>query len=400
MTIAYLTNQYPTTSHSFIRREILALEQLGEQVDRYTIRSTKGGYVDPRDAEEASKTRTLLGDWSTMLGALSRVGARSPIRFTSAAQMMCRIAYRSDRGWIPHAAYLAEACVLLESLERTRARHLHAHFGTNSATVAALCHELGGPPYSFTVHGPEEFDRALLLGLKEKILHADFVVAISDFGRSQLCRLVAREYWPKIHVVRCGLQRELLASETTPIASQGRFLCVGRLAEQKGHLVLLDAAAELANRGFEFQVILAGDGPLRATIEQRIAELGLKSRVSITGWLTEQQVIEELKAATVLVLPSFAEGLPVVIMEALALARPVISTFVAGIPELVEPSVNGWLVPAGSVKALADTMSKVLNTNLEKLEEMGRNGKSAVKQRHDVLVNAAELRNLMGETAP
>lgn len=396
VTVAYLTNQYPTTSHSFIRREIIALEALGLGVERYSIRSTAGAYVDARDAEESAKTKVILGNWVPMAGALGRVAAKRPARFASAAQLTSRLALHSDRGWVPHAAYLAEACVLLECIEATPVQHLHAHFGTNSATVAALCHQLGGPPYSFTVHGPEEFDRAAVIGLKEKVIGARFVVAISEFGRSQLCRLVGREHWGKIHVVRCGLQDDLLKSAPTPVTNRARFVCVGRLHEQKGQFVLLDAAAELVARGYEFQVVLAGDGPLRAAIEQRIAELGLGARVSITGWLTEQQVIAELQASAALLLPSFAEGLPVVIMEAFALGRPVVTTFVAGIPELVVPGVNGWMVPAGAVEPLVDAMVQVLSSSAERLGEMGQHGRLAVQERHDVMVSAIQLSKLIG----
>lgn len=399
MTVAYLTNQYPATSHSFIRREIVALELLGVTVKRYSIRSTANAHVDPRDAEEATRTTVLLDSSQRVLRDSAYVASRQPIRFARAAKLTGHFAAQSDRGWFRNAAYLAEACALLRCLELEGVQHVHAHFGTNSANVAALCHELGGPPYSFTVHGPEEFDRAPVLGLREKIHGAKFVVAISEYGRSQLCRMVDRSQWDKIHVVRCGLQSDLLQSDVTPVPNVRRFVCVGRLSEQKGHLVLLEAAAKLAARGVEFELTLAGDGPLRAIIEERIEELSLSKRVTITGWLTEQQVMSEIRASAAMVLPSFAEGLPVVIMEAYALGRPVISTFVAGIPELIESGKNGWLVPAGAVEPLVDAMSQVLSSTTDQLEAMGRSGRTAVQERHDVLANARVLRSLIGEAA-
>jgi glycosyltransferase involved in cell wall biosynthesis len=292
--------------------------------------------------------------------------------------------------------------VLADELERDGVEHLHAHFGTNSAAVAMLCRQLGGPPYSFTVHGPDEFDKAPLLGLGQKTTNAAFVVAISSFGRSQLCRLNKLSDWDKIHVVRCGLDEVLLEREPTPVPEARRVVCVARLSEQKGHLMLLDAAARLVREGQSFELVLAGDGELRALVDQRIRELGLEQTVRITGWISERQVAEEIEASRALVLPSLAEGLPVVLMEALALGRPVLSTYIAGIPELVVPGENGWLVPAGDVAAVTSALREILNAPSARLTEMGRAGRSAVLERHDVRKTSALLRGLIesgGKTA-
>ena len=212
-----------------------------------------------------------------------------------------------------------------------------------------LVHELGGPRWSFTVHGPEEFDKAPLIGLAEKIRRCTFVVAISSYGRSQLYRIVEQQHWPKVHVVHCGLEPDFLAAPATPVPATPRLVCVGRLCEQKGQLLLIEAAGRLAARGVAFELVLAGDGELRDEIEALIRKNNLTSRVRITGWISSNDVSDEILAARALVLPSFAEGLPVVIMEAMALSRPVISTFVAGIPELVRPgNTAGWCRPATS----------------------------------------------------
>ena len=392
--VAYLVNQYPKTSHSFIRREIRGLEALGVTIDRYSVRSTDGGHVDPSDVEEAQRTTVLLNDVGHLVKSILRMVVTSPLRFTAAARQALKYAVRSDRNWVSHTAYLAEACVLKTEMARRGTRHLHAHFGTNSAIVATLCHTLGGPEFSFTVHGPEEFDRASVLRLGATIESSKFVAAISDFGRSQLCRLVERHSWAKIAVIRCGLDEGLLNREPPPIPEEPRLVCVGRLHEQKGQFVLLDALAELQRRGIACQVVLAGDGPLRADIEEEIRRLDLKERVCITGWLTEKQVIEELSSARALVLPSFGEGLPVVIMEAMALGRPVISTYIAGIPELVKPGENGWLVPAGAVGPLVDAMIEVLQAEPGTLAAMGKRGQKAVRLKHDIQITARKLQHL------
>lgn len=392
--IAYLVNQYPTTSHSFIRREIRAIETLGLTVDRYSLRSTEGGYVDPSDAEEAQRTTALLKDVPRLASALAHTVATDSLRLAIATRHGLRYARRSDRGLVNHAAYLAEACALRRLTAERGTEHLHAHFGTNSAIVAALCHALGGPPFSFTVHGPEEFDRAPVLCLAWTIKSAKFVAAISEYGRSQLCRLVERDHWGKIAVVRCGLDGSLLSAAQAPIPREPTLVCVGRLHEQKGQFVLLDALVELRRRGIACQLVLAGDGPLRPQIEQRIDCLSLRGQVRVTGWLTQQQVINELSQARALVLPSFAEGLPVVIMEAMALGRPVISTYVAGIPELVKPGENGWLVPAGAINQLVDAVAEVAKAEPAMLSEMGRRGQEAVRKQHNVEASAVQLRDL------
>jgi glycosyltransferase involved in cell wall biosynthesis len=290
-----------------------------------------------------------------------------------------------------------EACVLYRRLRRTGARHLHAHFGTNAADVALLTRTLGGPPYSFTVHGPEEFDRPEALSLGEKIARAAFVVAISEFGRSQLFRWCAYEHWRKVHVVRCGVDAGFLGAGPRPVPDVPRLVCVGRLCEQKGQLRLLEALALLAGQGVEFEAVLAGDGPMRAEVEAEAARLGLGEKVRVTGWLSGEQVRQHLLDARLMVLPSYAEGLPVVLMEALALGRPVVTTYVAGIPELVRPGVNGWLVPAGSVAALADALAEGLGTGTDRLGRMGAAGAGLVRALHDASREAARLAGLFAE---
>lgn len=392
--IAYLVNQYPMTSHSFIRREILALEAIGWEVERFSVRSTAGSYVDPSDAVEASRTTVLLNHRVRLVGSALRAALARPLRLFAAIKQILAYAWKSDRGFFNHVAYLAEACLLRECLAERGVCHLHAHFGTNSAIVAVLVRALGGPEFSFTVHGPEEFDRAPVIGLPDSIRASKFVVAISHYGRSQLRRQVEPGLWGKMAIVRCGLDEKLLGHGQAPIPNGPRLLCIGRLHEQKGHLVLLDAMAELKRRQIPCELVMAGDGPLRSRLESAIVELGLSECIRITGWISEQQVIEELAAARALVVPSFGEGLPVVIMEAMALGRPVISTFIAGIPELVKPGENGWLVPAGSVTHLVDAMVGALVASPESLQRMGKLGQEAVRAEHDVRSSAASLASL------
>ncbi len=397
MRVAYLVNQYPHVSHSFIRREIAGLEACGVVVERFAIRPPGQVVVDPADRAETARTRSLLGGGKRrVLAAALSLAVRHPVRFSRAFVAAWQMG-AADRRW-KHLAYLAEACLLFRWLQDCQADHLHAHFGTNPAVVAAITRILGGPPYSFTVHGPEEFDHPEELSLGRKIRGAAFVVAVSSFGRSQLYRWAKPDDWAKVHVVRCGVDAEFLRGGPTPVPDVSRVVCVGRLAEQKGQLLLVDAVARLAEQGTDCELVLAGDGPMRARIEAAVRDAGLTGRVRITGWLSNDAVRQEMLAARVVVLPSFAEGLPVVLMEALALGRPVVTTFVAGIPELVKDAENGWLVPAGDVGALTDALAEALQTPTERLDELGAAGAEAVRRFHDAVEEAKRLASYFGHT--
>jgi colanic acid/amylovoran biosynthesis glycosyltransferase len=391
--IAYFVNQYPKVSHSFIRREILALEGQGIEILRVALRGWDGPLPDAEDRRETQRTRYVLrnGTLGLLLPVLGAL-LRSPIRFIAAVSLAIRISRDSVRPLPYHLIYLAEACRIRPWLIRFGAEHLHAHFGTNSAEVAMYVRILGGPPYSFTVHGPEEF--TIPLGLGEKIRRAAFVVAISDFGRSQLYMRSQYADWPKVKVVHCGVERAFYEGAATPIPTAPRLVCVGRLCEAKGQLLLIEATARLASRGIRLELVLAGEGPIRGELEALIRDRGLGEQVRITGWISSGEVRREILAARALVLPSFAEGLPVVIMEAMVLKRPVLTTYIAGIPELVQDGRTGWLFPAGSINALAKAMEACLSQSTEALQGMGEAAFERVVARHSIETEAAKLRAL------
>jgi colanic acid/amylovoran biosynthesis glycosyltransferase len=395
MHIAYLINQYPKVSHSFIRREIQALERQGVMISRIALRGWDADLVDPEDQLERKRTQYVLRDGAlSLVAAVLRTLLTQPKRLVVAAALVWRMSRRSERPFAIHLIYLAEACRIQLWLSAAGINHLHAHFGTNSAEVAMLAHALGGPSWSFTVHGPEEFDKSHQINLAEKVRQSAFVVAISSYGRSQLYRLIEHQYWGKVKVVHCGLDRSFYEVASTQGIRSRRFVCVGRLCEQKGQLLLLEAAKSVAEKRADFELVLAGDGEMRADIESFIAKNQLRSIVRVTGWIDSASVRDEILAARALVLPSFAEGLPVVIMEAMALSRPIISTYVAGIPELVHPQQHGWLVPAGNVKALVTAMLACIDTSDEALDVMGAAAHEQVLRFHDVDKEASKLAEL------
>lgn len=396
MKIAYLINQYPKVSHSFIRREILALEAQGFDVQRIAVRGWDAELVDQVDIQEQAKTHYVLqsGLLSLLLASLAAFFSH-PLVFLRALRLTLSMARRAERPWPVHLIYLAEACRILPWLRQSSAKHVHAHFGTNPAEVAMLIRALGGPSYSFTVHGPEEFDKPEFLHIAEKIKHSAFVVAISSFGRSQLFRWIGYREWPKVKIVHCGLEQSFHNVPVTTIPEVPQLVCVGRLCEQKGQLLLVNAVHQLVKKGLKLKLVLAGDGEMRQEIESLVEEYQLHQVIRITGWISSDQVRDEILASRALVLPSFAEGLPVVIMEAMALRRPVLTTFVAGIPELVKHGENGWLFPAGDVDTCAAAIEDFLQTPATTLEAMGNAAHDRVLLRHSIDIEAAKLANFI-----
>lgn len=392
MRIAYLVNQYPMVSHSFIRREIQALEGLGVAVERIALRGDSGTLVDAGDSGERARTAYVLQAGMARLACCGLATLlRRPAGCMRAGLAALRMARKSLRPFYIHAIYLVEACYVAKLCAAAGADHLHAHFGTNSAEIAMLASLVSGIGYSFTVHGPDEFDQAESIGLGEKIRHSAFVVAVSSYGRGQLFRWTQAADWTKIKVVHCGIEPAFHQDGADVRRQRRQLACVGRLSEQKGQLLLLQAMGLLLGRGVEFELVLAGDGELRRQIEADVVRLGLQGRVQVTGWVSSAEVRAILLSSRGLVLPSFAEGLPVVIMEAMSLRRPVLTTYIAGIPELVLSGSNGWLVPSGSVGELADAIEKFLAMPDAELARMGEAARARVLERHDIAVEAAKI---------
>lgn len=396
--IAYLTSEYPKVSHTFIRREILELERRGHHVVRLAIRGAGGAIADASDREEAARTIVCLNmSKLSMLGAVLVEKVRHPVRWIKAMAKMWRMSRVSDRGLLRHVAYLWEAAVLLRVCRRERVSHVHVHFGTNPSAVARLMRSMSGGElsYSMTVHGPDEFDSPRAFSLGEKVADAAFVCAISDYCSAQIRRWTDPKHWHRIHVVRCTVGTEFF-DRARPIPAHSRtLLSVGRLSAQKGQLLLIEAMRRLRDEGMEVSLVLAGDGEMRQEIERAIADAKLSDRVSITGWIDEATIREHLLQARALVQPSFAEGLPVVMMEALAMQRPVIGTAIAGVPELVKHGENGWIIPAGNVDELVDAMREVMTASADDLNRMGAAGAARVRVQHYTPTEAGKLEALL-----
>jgi glycosyltransferase involved in cell wall biosynthesis len=393
-TIAYLTSLYARATDSFIRAEVLQLRSFGHTVHTFSVREPGAAELVSEEirGEHARTDYILKHGFLHLLSCAVLELLRTPAGWRATLALAARCGWPGVKGRLWPFAYFLEACYLSRQLRARHVGHLHEHIGEGAACVAMLASSLSGTPYSFTVHGPTEFDRPELLALAEKVRHSRFTVVVSQYGRSQLFRWTDPQDWAKIHVVRCGVR--FGETPVRPPSAERRLVCIGGLREQKGHLALVEAIALLKAEP-AFEVVLVGDGPLRGSIEARAQALGVRERVRITGWMPADKVREEILRSRAVVVSSFAEGLPVVLMEAFALERPVIATAIAGIPELVEPGVSGWLIPASAIDALSEAMREVLSADVSRLAGMGRAGAARVREYHDQTREARKLQALI-----
>jgi glycosyltransferase involved in cell wall biosynthesis len=396
-TIAYLASHYARADDTFIRSEVEQLRKLGFIIKTFSVRQPRENeLVSDSIRFERNATEDLLraGPIRLSFSAFFFV-IMNPFRLMRTLPVAIRLGTPGFRGRLLPLAYLLEACFLAQRLKKHGVEHLHNHSGFNSAAIAMLASALTDIPYSLTIHGPTEFDQPMMLSLNEKIARSMFTVSISELGRSQLMRWCASEHWIKIHIVRCGLLSEFRLEITTSVPDVSRILYTARLVKDKGHLLLIKAIARLVKQGVTVQLDLIGDGPFRAEIQQAIIRFGLESHVRLLGYRASNEVREALGLCRGYVSPSLAEGLPVSLLEAMALGRPVISTNVGAIPELVEHKKHGWLISAGSVDELAIALREMLHTPVDILTEMGRQGRTAVIRRHDAGDEALKLASLI-----
>lgn len=396
MKICYLINQYPKISHTFIRRELQAFERLGVQVARVSIRATAEGVVNDEDKSELQKTQFIItSNILKSLFFLMLCTLQNIFHLPKVIKYWFKLAAAANGSYVRHGIYVMEACWLLRFCRMHKIEHIHAHFGTNPAAVALFCRLLGGPTYSFTVHGPEEFDAPNQLSLKDKIHFSKFTVAITSYCRSQLYRWAHFSDWERISEVHCVVDEDLLLKKMPDFNHPYRLVSIGRLCEQKGQWLLLQAISKLVVKYPHIELHLIGDGELKSHLQSYVMQQGLDANIIFYGWQDAESIKAQLDAAKVMVLPSFAEGLPVVIMEAFARKKPVISTYIAGIAELVNKN-NGWLIPAGSVDCLVTAIDSALSASNTQLAQQGEAGFSAIVERHNADQEANKLYQLIG----
>ena len=391
-------NTYPLTSTTFIRREIESLEAMGLKIQRYAVRKWSDKLVDPLDIADQSRTQYLLsGNTIKLFTSFFIVLFSNPIGFLKALNLWINVCRNSIHISFKHFAYLLQATHFYRLCKQNNLQHVHTHFSTNATTVAMLAKQMGGPSYSFTAHGPDEFVDPTALSMHLKVQHASFVVAISNYCRVQLVRFSSYEYWDKVIISHCGLHVDDFAPNYEFEAENQSLVCVGRICPQKAQLLFPPALVQLKSEFPNMKVHFIGDGESRAALEAAIDKYDVRNMVVLHGWKANTEVREMLTKSRALLLPSFAEGLPVVIMESFALGRPVISTYIAGIPELVDEKC-GWMIPAGSIDHIAVAIRLALKASPSTLTEMGKEGRRRVETEHNLKTIAPVLYNQFSKT--
>ena len=396
--VAYMTGEYPRASDTFIQREVAALRVMGTRVETFSVRRpAHRENVGPEQQAERDRTFYVLPARPLeLVRAHAGLIVKSPGRYVWALRLALRTRPPGLRALARQFAYFAEAAVVAREMRRRDLPHLHNHFSNSSCSVAMLAAEMGGFTFSFTMHGPAEFFEPHRWRIDEKARRSAFVACISHFCRSQ-AMVFARECdWPKLHIVHCGV---MPADFTPPAPHRGpgtRLLFVGRLATVKGLPVLLDALAEIVRDRPGVTLTLAGDGPDRESLTAQAQRLGIDANVRFLGYQSQTQVRQLLGETDVFVMASFAEGVPVVLMEAMAAGVPVVATRVAGVAELVDDGVSGFLVPAGDAASLARQVAALL-ADPDLRNRFAAAGRAKVEREFDVTTEAAKLHRLLRE---
>ncbi|KIC45455.1 glycosyltransferase [Tateyamaria sp. ANG-S1] len=392
--IAYLTGEYPRATDTFIQREVAQLRHLGFEIHTCSVRSTDPSHhVGPEQQAEHASTFVVQQSAKRpfrLIAAHARM-MRFPRQWLGAAGLAWSTSPKGVKSRLWQLFYFLQAGVLADHMLRIGVQHLHNHFGNSSCSVAMLAAHMAKVPFSYTAHGPMEFFEPHHWRLDAKIARASFVAAISHFARAQCMLFSDKSHWSKIKIVHCGVEPELYEKHDH---EPGKHLVfVGRLAAIKGVPLLLDALVKLKSMHADVRLTLIGDGPERQELERRADTLGLSEAVTFTGYLGQNDVAATLKTADILVLPSFAEGVPVVLMEAMATGLPVIASRVAGVQELVEDGASGYVLPPGDVNALQVAIDKLLTDETERVN-MGHVGRTKVIADFDIAREAAWLGHL------
>jgi colanic acid/amylovoran biosynthesis glycosyltransferase len=383
--IGYLVSRYPAISHTFILREVLALRELGMAIETASINVPDRSPEQLTAQEHLEAERTFYVKRTGPLAAafsLSRRMVCAPLRFSRAVLFAARLAGTDLRQLLYCGFYLVEAAVLADWMRSRAITHLHVHFATPAATVALLLHRLAPVTFSLTVHGPDEFYDVPGYYLSEKIAEAAFVCAIGLYARSQLLKLVSPESWHKVEVTPLGVDGTLFLPRSTRRSGQPfEILCVGRLVPAKGQHILLDAASQLRDDQRPFLLRLVGDGPDRASLQQQVQKLGLSKFVRFEGAVNQDKIRVFYESADVFALASFAEGIPVVLMEAMSMEIPCIATWITGIPELIRNEIDGLLVGPSDAEGLAKALTYLMDDEVLRVS-LGRAGRRRVLDRY------------------
>jgi glycosyltransferase involved in cell wall biosynthesis len=393
--IAYLTGLYPRATDTFIQREIAALRALGFTVETCSVRETDASHhVGPEQKAEFAATFQVL---KTTLNPLKTIRAHAfllrtrPQAWISTLRLALRTRPAGLKAFIWQMAYFLEAGVLAHHLRSRGVVHLHNHFADACCSVAMLMSSMSGIPFSLSMHGPGIFFQPMHWRIDEKIARASFTACISHFCRSQGMYFSDDAHWDKLKIVHCGVEPEKYGRD--PNRSFGkRLLFVGRLDAVKGVPLLLDAVAELKAAHPDIALTVVGDGPIRADLEAQARALDMPAE--FVGYKSQDEVAQLLDTHDMLILPSFAEGVPVVLMEAMAARIPVIASRVGGVQELVEDGKSGFVLAPGDEKSLISALDKLLS-DPDLCARMGTAGRAKVEADFNINKEGAWLGALL-----
>jgi colanic acid/amylovoran biosynthesis glycosyltransferase len=380
MRIAYLTGLYPRATDTFIQREVMALREKGVDVHTFSVRRPGDEHIVGSE-QKAERDRTyyiLPVNLAFLVLAHLSLIISSPTRYINALKLALTTQQPGLKGSLYQLFYFLEAGIVAKEIKNKQIQHLHNHLADSSCSVAMLAAALGGFTYSFTLHGPYIFFEPYRWRLDRKIERALFVCCISHFCRSQAMIFTPTQKWDRLHIIHCGVNPDLF-EQVSCDTSYKRLLYVGRIAANKGLPILLQSLVSLQSSHPEITLTVVGDGEDRSFLEEMSLQLGLQERVNFVGYKSQAEVRQYLQQTEVFVLPSFAEGVPVVLMEAMAAGVPVVATQIAGISELVEDGISGYLVPPGDPISLTKRIESLLNDG-ELRSRLGASGRLKVER--------------------
>jgi colanic acid/amylovoran biosynthesis glycosyltransferase len=399
MSVAYLVSRFPAVSHPFIDREVRALRARGVHVVTLAIKRTDPADLLSRADHDAYETTWAVRppSWGRLLAAHVRAVVRAPHRYASTVALALKLSPGGSRRLLWQLFYFIEAISLWDHLDRTDVRHIHAHFANVGAAVAMFAAVFGGRGWSWsmTMHGSLEFYEVSDHWLPEKFRRASFVVCISDFCRSQVSRNVEAEFWDRLEVVHCGVDLDVFSPlRRVPAPGGGlRVLTIGRLAAEKGHVHLLQAIARLVHGGRDVTLTLVGDGPERERLRDLARALRIEDRVSMPGAVGQDDIVDYYARADVFCLPSFAEGVPVVLMEAMAMELAVVASRIMGIPELVDDQRSGLLVAPAREDLLVEALERLADDPALR-RQLGDAARQKVAREFEISDVAAQLHDV------
>jgi colanic acid/amylovoran biosynthesis glycosyltransferase len=391
--IAYLVSQYPGVSHTFILREVLALRERGIAIETASINDPPpyGKMTQVEQREAANTFYVKRAGAAGFLRALAWGLLRHPAGVARGLFSAFRLGWADPSRLVFCLFYYAEAVVLARWVQQRSCAHLHVHFATEAATVGMILSRIVPVSMSMTVHGPDEFYDVPGYFLPQKVAACRFIVCISFFARSQLMRLATGERWHKLDIARLGVDSAHFVPRphrTSPIPLQ--VLCVARLAPTKGQRILIEAIGQLVEDGRLLQLRLVGDGPDRESLEQLVRERQLAGNIFFEGSVNQDDIRGFYEAADVFALASFAEGIPVVLMEAMSMEIPCIATCINGIPELIRDGVDGLLVPPSDTRAMAAAIARLMDDAALR-DSVGKAGRQRIQQDYHLDQNVDHL---------